>query len=211
MKLQGAATPVAIPTVYKGIQLKSRLEAQAAFLFDALGWVWEYEPQSFMLPNGVSYTPDFLIPDLSLFVECRGYDSEKGRRQLEGFPELMAKGIKFGANGEVADKFLILLGDREACFWDHGRHTGMALLIHCNECGWRISRISGETCNGMGVPSAYCDSCIAPMEISHKWGGRARINRAAIVTAIEGKILVNGFGVEEWSGGDLGKTLCPPV
>lgn len=66
----------AIPTKYKGIQFRSRLEAKWACMFDQLNWVWEYEPRDL---NG--YIPDFVLhfkkPTLaeikpaSTFSECR--------------------------------------------------------------------------------------------------------------------------------------------
>jgi hypothetical protein len=71
------ATPSAIPTIYKGVQLKSRLESQAAYLFDLLGWKWEYEPESHMLQNGLAYTPDFLLTNRRDYIECRGYETQK--------------------------------------------------------------------------------------------------------------------------------------
>ena len=37
-------TIAAIPTTYKGIYFRSRLEAKWAFVFDQIGWPWEYEP-----------------------------------------------------------------------------------------------------------------------------------------------------------------------
>lgn len=46
----------AIPTMYKGIQFRSRLEAQWAATFDLLRWPWAYEP--FELKG---YIPDFII------------------------------------------------------------------------------------------------------------------------------------------------------
>lgn len=46
----------AIPTKYKGLQFRSRLEAQWAAFFDLLGWKWEYEPFDL---NG--YIPDFIL------------------------------------------------------------------------------------------------------------------------------------------------------
>jgi hypothetical protein len=46
----------AIPTVYNGVQFRSRLEAKWAVLFDLLSWKWEYEPIDL---NG--YIPDFLV------------------------------------------------------------------------------------------------------------------------------------------------------
>lgn len=44
------------PTIYKGINFRSRLEARWAVLFDNLGWKWEYEPEC----QG-AYIPDFLL------------------------------------------------------------------------------------------------------------------------------------------------------
>jgi hypothetical protein len=48
----------AIPTVYRGIRFRSRLEARWAVWFDALGLDWTYEPPT---RGGVAYQPDFLI------------------------------------------------------------------------------------------------------------------------------------------------------
>src|ERR1700754_2375108 len=46
----------AIPTVYNGIQFRSRLEARWAAFFDLCDWKWQYEP--FDLPGWI---PDFLV------------------------------------------------------------------------------------------------------------------------------------------------------
>jgi hypothetical protein len=46
----------AIPTVYKGVQMRSRLEARWAAFFDLCGWQWEYEPFDL---NG--WIPDFML------------------------------------------------------------------------------------------------------------------------------------------------------
>jgi hypothetical protein len=46
----------AIPTIYKGITFRSRLEARWAFMFDRLQWPYEYEPRE--LKN---YIPDFIL------------------------------------------------------------------------------------------------------------------------------------------------------
>ena len=48
--------PTGIPTTYKGIRFRSRLEAKWAAFFDLLGWAWEYEPFDL---NG--WIPDFVI------------------------------------------------------------------------------------------------------------------------------------------------------
>lgn len=44
------------PTLYKGIEFRSRLEARWAAFFDLLGWKWEYEPCDF---DG--WYPDFVL------------------------------------------------------------------------------------------------------------------------------------------------------
>ena len=74
----------AIPTVYGGVQLKSRMESKVALLLDKLGWSWEYEPFSVML-DGINYTPDFYIRDRQYVIECRGYRTERSDFQIERF------------------------------------------------------------------------------------------------------------------------------
>ncbi len=45
------------PVEYKGIRFRSVLEARWALMFDALGWVWDYEPA---IPLH-AYVPDFVV------------------------------------------------------------------------------------------------------------------------------------------------------
>ena len=57
----------AIPTRYKGVQYRSRLEARWAAWFDLIGWHVEYEPVDF---NG--WIPDFAILEAELvYVEIK--------------------------------------------------------------------------------------------------------------------------------------------
>jgi hypothetical protein len=49
-------TFAAIPTMYRGVRFRSRLEARWAAFFDVAGWSWVYEPVE--LPG---YIPDFLV------------------------------------------------------------------------------------------------------------------------------------------------------
>lgn len=49
-------TGIGIPTEFKGIVFRSRLEARWAHFFDSLNWKWEYEPLDLQ-----GYIPDFLI------------------------------------------------------------------------------------------------------------------------------------------------------
>lgn len=81
---------VAIPTTYKGIRFRSRLEAKWAATFDGLGWSWEYEPLDL---NG--WIPDFFIPTTNepYLVEVKPatnfWQTEATRNKIEtalGFP-----------------------------------------------------------------------------------------------------------------------------
>lgn len=62
----------AIPTVYEGVQMRSRLEARWAAFFDLCGWKWTYEPCDF---NG--WIPDFALhgksskKQIQIFVEVK--------------------------------------------------------------------------------------------------------------------------------------------
>lgn len=61
----------AIPTRYRGILFRSRLEARWACFFDAAGLPWEYEPERFSLGGRSTYLPDFKVNGTS-YVEIKG-------------------------------------------------------------------------------------------------------------------------------------------
>lgn len=68
-----AITIKAIETHYNGYRFRSRLEARWAVFFDALGIRWEYEPEGYVLPDGVRYLPDFWLPTFcgGMFAEVK--------------------------------------------------------------------------------------------------------------------------------------------
>jgi hypothetical protein len=55
-----------IPTVYRGRQYRSRLEARWAAFFDLLGWSYEYEPFDLQ-----GWIPDFLLTRARVLVEVK--------------------------------------------------------------------------------------------------------------------------------------------
>lgn len=59
----------AIPTEYRGVMFRSRLESQWARMMDVLEWTWDYEPD---LQVG-SVIPDFLVsfPSRPVVLECK--------------------------------------------------------------------------------------------------------------------------------------------
>lgn len=89
----------AIPTVYNGIEFRSRLEAKWAAMFDQLGWSWEYEPVDFK-----GYIPDFYI-DFGLeefFIEIK-----PAMRSADLYPALN-KAV--AALGDDRDHTILVLG-----------------------------------------------------------------------------------------------------
>jgi hypothetical protein len=71
-----------LPTYYKGITFRSRLEARWAIVFDELGIKWEYEPEGIEIDGShfsdpynlktFGYLPDFYLPELGCIVEVKG-------------------------------------------------------------------------------------------------------------------------------------------
>ncbi len=57
-------------TRYEGCLFRSRLEARWAVFFDVWGLKWRYEPDSFVLPSGRAYLPDFFLDGIG-YVECK--------------------------------------------------------------------------------------------------------------------------------------------
>src|SRR5207253_3310908 len=68
------ASLASIPTTYQGVLMRSRLEARWAARLDALGLVWEYEPQVLRLGRGRGgfYLPDFWLPGQGCWLEVKG-------------------------------------------------------------------------------------------------------------------------------------------
>ncbi len=62
--------PLPIPTVYEGVQFRSRLEARWAVFFSAAQIRWAYEFEGYQLPSGW-YLPDFWLPGLAAFLEVK--------------------------------------------------------------------------------------------------------------------------------------------
>lgn len=57
------------PTLYRGVQMRSRLEARVAEWMDAGGIVWQYEPRVYKV-GAVEYLPDFQVGERT-FVEVK--------------------------------------------------------------------------------------------------------------------------------------------
>lgn len=63
-----------IATKYNGRVFRSRLEARWAVYFDSMNIKYMYEPEGYILGNGVWYLPDFLLPEYDTFAEVKPID-----------------------------------------------------------------------------------------------------------------------------------------
>lgn len=73
-----------IETEYAGYKFRSRLEARWAVFFDALGLKWQYEPEGYVLEDGIYYLPDFYVEDLDMFFEIKGQEpTEEEKKKCE--------------------------------------------------------------------------------------------------------------------------------
>jgi len=74
------------PTLYRAIQMRSRLEASWAAYLDDLRLAWAYEPVCFASATG-QYLPDFRLvyENTTYYVEIKGVfgDTEALRRRME--------------------------------------------------------------------------------------------------------------------------------
>lgn len=116
----------AIDTEYKGLLLRSRLEARWAVTLDALGCEYVYEDEGFDLGDGIWYLPDFWLPYHEWWLEIKGQEPtgeeiEKARRLAEqsGYPVAILSGqvgdytvtsFPGGWGDEVAAFEILLMG-----------------------------------------------------------------------------------------------------
>lgn len=95
------------PTMYRGVLMRSRMEADLAALLDLHGVEWEYEPMCFADATG-QYLPDFYVvaPRFAGYVELKGYPVDVG--------EITARMEIVWSSEPTADLYLVHLdGD---CF-----------------------------------------------------------------------------------------------
>jgi hypothetical protein len=79
------------PTVYRGIQFRSRIEARWAVIFDFFGIQWEFEPEHYSLPVG-NYLPDFWLVGQDCWIEIKGpHPTEFEQAKARGLARLTQK------------------------------------------------------------------------------------------------------------------------
>jgi hypothetical protein len=148
----------AIPTTYKGIKFRSRLEARWAVFFETVKTPWSYEPEGFHLPSGPygepnpwtgevttldrdwNYLPDFWLPEVDAWFEVKGEDPALNYwTMLDAFQISTKKKvvIAIGNIPDVPDYY------SESGYW--GEHEVLHVL---GDCQYEFCRCT--TCNRLG-------------------------------------------------------------
>lgn len=78
-----------LKTEFLGVTFRSRVEAQWAVFFTALGLKWEYEPKTFEVA-GTTYTPDFYLADSNTWVEVKNDEWDLEERKFYKYAEAVA-------------------------------------------------------------------------------------------------------------------------
>lgn len=131
--------------VYKGIEMKSNLEARTAMSFDRLGLEWEYEPKTFWSDAyaGGRYTPDFYLPQLDCWVEVAGKWDERHKSNAEAFwreqrPDANDEAFITGddvPDGDVWPLLVCVNGDGDTSLDGRRFRWGEVLVNRCLACG----------------------------------------------------------------------------
>lgn len=168
----------AIPTRYRGIEYRSRLEARWAAFFDQLSWQHTYEP--FDLEG---YIPDFLIHgERPLLVEVKPAATvedyrapiPKINRALSGsdHKDLVIVGINPITQTLIPDVIRFCLSAAGVVTDDELNEWDVALWFHCVKC----KKTNIHSCLGSyaGRPCGHHDGdhhirYIDPQVINHYW------------------------------------------
>jgi len=178
-----------IRTKYHGVEFKSRFESEVAMLLDKMGWSWEYEPESFLLPSG-HYMPDFGIifhgpdgPITAGYVEVRGYGGRDWQMR-EFARERPRRGDFIIFNSDDMEKWTEWWDDTES---EHMRGEYAVL-------------VSSEYWPGYWWFYGPVWSWSAAMDVTRdlrRYPGEF-LQHMPILTVRRGRIMIDGRSVTEW-------------
>lgn len=92
--IQAEVVPLkAIPTTYKGFQVRSRLEGRWLVFLDYLNIPWEYEKEGYQLGDSW-YVPDLYLPEIDWWVEIKPENAtEADMQKASAFADLGRQNI----------------------------------------------------------------------------------------------------------------------
>lgn len=142
--IEGPLVPHAVPTLYRGIRFRSRLEAKWAAFFDRCDWQWLYEPIDL-----AGYIPDFVLQFSAgpLLVEVKpalyfdDLDRHVGKIEASGWThDALIVGTTLFQDVELQAKAIGWLGDAMP---DGGLAWGPGHGFRCGCCG-RLSILNTD-------------------------------------------------------------------
>jgi len=155
-----------IPTAYRGVRFRSRLEARWAAFLDGLGWSWAYEPIDLF-----GYIPDFIchheggellieIKPAVALADLRDHREKINRSGWE--KEALIVGASLFDNGTASPDFGLLRSrtDEPGWSWDTGVSfrclscgklsvLSESLSWHCRVCGYYDGNAHVGTADGI--------------------------------------------------------------
>ena len=159
----------ALPTTYRRVQFRSRLEARWAVFFDKLKLHWEYEPQGFKLDNRKDkhpdscYCPDFLVrtpQGEDMWIEIKPHNVTQNDK-FDKFKKLIDCERVYLLSGQPSD----VIDTHRICprccgfeVYDWNRYSGQH-RFQCFPCDY-------ETPCGGGNPFEYKNIAGIPIEPS---------------------------------------------
>lgn len=148
------------PVYYRGIKMRSRLEARFAELLDLFELEWDYEPADISLGKQRFYRPDFWLPENRTWVETKGrFDDDDWSRFIDfacdrfEMDEDVALVMSHGTSLLMRDDgytFDALSHDDPMRRWSAG-HFAAAHISACKNCQrFRIDRDRPAQCRMCG-------------------------------------------------------------
>lgn len=127
-------SPFAIPTTYRGVRFRSRIEARWAAMFDLVQWKWDYEPIDL-----AGYIPDFVLQmgERQMVAEIK---SDTSLAELRSYaPKIVMSGwehefLVLGAR-LFDDGVIGAIGDDHAACFIGEIETDHAVVFRCLSCG----------------------------------------------------------------------------
>jgi hypothetical protein len=151
----------AIPTLFNGVQYRSRLEADTAMLLDKLRIAHAYEQTSYLLKNGSHFRPDFTLYTGLGILEVRGYLNKKGNKQIFGFCDEVYQGL----HGDLA---FFVLSDGEYQIPQYASYVGSGPFFHSAQIrpNWEFGRCFScgrwTPTSGLQSPCLSCGTYMHP-------------------------------------------------
>jgi hypothetical protein len=144
------------PTIYNGIQMRSRLEARVAAMLDEFGVTWEYEPVAFASGRS-QYLPDFRLPDpfgsgVNVYIEVKPLVDD-----VAGALQRMSVIAKSEPTAFLAASCEMLLSHGVLVHYSDGEETPVTFL-RC-PCGAVTVGTAGPKADDRRTVFAFCWKC----------------------------------------------------